>query len=94
MVEENKKMLKVENEVVKKPTAPGVPRRSTIQVTIQARRCLTSVIRRERECSSWYGRRHDSPFCVAIALLRFGPFVRSLWAIVSCSVMERGAGSG
>ena len=31
---------------------------------------------------------------VAIALLRFGPFVRSLWAIVSCSVMERGAGSG
>ena len=30
---------------------------------------------------------------VAIALLRFGPFVRSLWAIVSCSVMERGASS-
>ena len=28
MVEENKKMLKVENEVVKKPTAPGFPRRS------------------------------------------------------------------
>ena len=27
MVEENKKMLKVENEVVKKPTVPGVPRR-------------------------------------------------------------------
>ena len=25
MVEENKKMLKVENEVVKKPTAPRVP---------------------------------------------------------------------
>ena len=25
MVEENIKMLKVENEVVKKPTAPGVP---------------------------------------------------------------------
>ena len=32
MVEENIKMLKVENEVVKKPTAPGVPRRSPIQV--------------------------------------------------------------
>ena len=32
MVEENKKMLKVENEVVKKPTAPGVPRLSPIQV--------------------------------------------------------------
>ena len=32
---------------------------------------------------------------VAIALLRFGPFVSSsLWDIVSCSVMERGAGSG
>ena len=29
---------------------------------------------------------------VAIGLLRFGPFVRSLWAIVSCSVMEKGAG--
>ena len=26
--------------------------------TIPARRCLTSVIRRERVCSSWYGRRH------------------------------------
>ena len=32
MVEENKKMLKVENEVVKTPTAPGVNRRSPIQV--------------------------------------------------------------
>ena len=32
MVEENKKMLKVENEVVKKPMAPGVPSRSPIQV--------------------------------------------------------------
>ena len=28
MVEENKKMLKVEIEVVKNPTAPGFPRRS------------------------------------------------------------------
>ena len=28
MVEENIKMLKVENEVVKKPTAPRFPRRS------------------------------------------------------------------
>ena len=32
MVEENKKMLKVENEVANKPTASGVPRRSPIQV--------------------------------------------------------------
>ena len=32
MVEENKKMLTVENELVKTPTAPGVPRRSPIQV--------------------------------------------------------------
>ena len=31
---------------------------------------------------------------VAIALLRFGPFARIFWAIVSCSVMERGAVSG
>ena len=32
MVEENKKMLKVENELVRTPTAPGVPTRSPIQV--------------------------------------------------------------
>ena len=32
MVENNKKLLKVENEVVKKPTAQGVPWRSPIQV--------------------------------------------------------------
>ena len=32
MVEENKKKLKAENEVVKRPTAPGVPRRSPTQV--------------------------------------------------------------
>ena len=32
MVVENRKVLEVENEVVKKPTAPGVPRRSPIQV--------------------------------------------------------------
>ena len=31
---------------------------------------------------------------VAIALLRFCPFARRLWAIVSCFVMERGAVSG
>ena len=32
MAEKNKKMLKVGNEGVKTPTAPGVPRRSPIQV--------------------------------------------------------------
>ena len=32
MVEKNKKMLKVGNEGVKTPTAPGVPKRSPIQV--------------------------------------------------------------
>ena len=32
MVEENKKMLKVEYKVVKKPTASGVPMRTPIQV--------------------------------------------------------------
>ena len=31
MVEENKKMPKVENEVAKKPTAPGVHRGTPIQ---------------------------------------------------------------
>ena len=32
MVEENKKMLNAENEVLKKPTAAGVSRRSPIQI--------------------------------------------------------------
>ena len=32
MVEENKKMLKVKNEVVKKPRAPGVHRMTPILV--------------------------------------------------------------
>ena len=32
MVEEYKKMLKVENEVMEMPTAPGVRRQSPIQV--------------------------------------------------------------
>ena len=32
MFEENKENPKVENEVVKKPNAPGVPSRSPIQV--------------------------------------------------------------
>ena len=32
MAEENKKMIKVENEVVKKPTASGLPRRTPTQV--------------------------------------------------------------
>ena len=32
MVEETKKMLKAENEVVKKPTASGLPRRSPVHV--------------------------------------------------------------
>ena len=45
-------------------------------------------------CSSWYGRRLIHLSAVAIDLLRFGPFARSLRAIVSCSVMERGAVSG
>ena len=45
-------------------------------------------------CSSWYGGRLIHISAVAIDLLRFGPFARSLCAIVSCSVMERGAVSG
>ena len=36
MVEENKKILKVENEMLKKATAPGVPRRSPVQVLSRA----------------------------------------------------------
>ena len=34
--------------------------------TILARRCLTSVIRRERVCSSWYGRRQHLWNCTHI----------------------------
>ena len=52
-------------------------------------------------CSSWYVRRRAVAFvfaihlsAVAFVLLHFGPFARRLWAIVSCSVMERGAVSG
>ena len=45
-------------------------------------------------CSSWYGRRLIHISAVAIDLLRFDPIARSLFAIVSCSVMERGAVSG
>ena len=45
-------------------------------------------------CSSWYGRRLIHLSAIAIDLLRFGPFVRRLFAIVSCSLMERGAVSG
>ena len=78
MVEENKKMLKVENEVVKKPTAPEFPGGPPSKY-YPGRGMVVDTI----HCSA-----------VAIALLRFGPFVRSLLAIVSCSVMERGAGSG
>ena len=37
MVEENKKMLKVEYKVVKKPTASGVPMAVPHPSTIQAR---------------------------------------------------------
>ena len=71
MVVENRKVLKVENEVVKNPTAPGVPRWSPIQVLSRPDR-LTSVIRRERVCSSWYGGRLIHLTAVAIDLLRFG----------------------
>ena len=40
--------------------------------TILARRCLTSVIRRERVCSSWYGRRqHDVNVCPCLFVLNF-----------------------
>ena len=41
-----------------KPTTPGIPRRSPIQVLIEARGCLTSVIGRELVYSTRYGRRH------------------------------------
>ena len=50
----------------------------------------SGVITRERVCSSWYGRRLIQFSAVATVLLRFGPFARSLCAIVSCYVMERG----
>ena len=44
MFEENKKILKVENEVVKKPTAPRVPRRSPIQPLLLEREHLAQTV--------------------------------------------------
>ena len=41
--------------------------------TILARRCLTSVIGRERVCSSWYGRRRRSSFDFASHGEALGP---------------------
>ena len=38
--------------------------------TIRARRCLTSVIRREPVCSTWYGRRRDINEMYADILVR------------------------
>ena len=76
MVEENKKMLKVENEVLKKTTAPGSSQAVSRPSTIQGKRCLTSVIRREGVCSSWYGRRHDSPFCGCYGFATFLPICK------------------
>ena len=43
--------------------------------TIPARRCLTSVIGRERVCSSWYGRRHC--FGVGLPVLCYMQFSAS-----------------
>ena len=91
MDEENKKMLKVENDVVKNPTAQGVPRRSPIPRTIQARRRLTSVIRLERVFSSWYGRRQDSPFCGCYCFTTFRSICQE--SLGYCFVLCDGKGS-
>ena len=94
MVEENKKMLTVENEMVKKPPAPGVPMQTPIHV----------LSRPDDAKLPW----SDENSCVhrvmvvgltlfsavAFVLLHLGPFATRLLAIVSCSVMERGAVSG
>ena len=47
--------------------------------TILARRCLTSVIRRERVCSSWYGRRQLESILGQCRDV-FGIFSRLAWA--------------
>ena len=47
--------------------------------TILARRCLTSVIRRERVCSSWYGRRRWVVNFTDVILLR------ASWGACRCS---------
>ena len=91
MVEENKKLLIVENEVVKKPTQPEVPWRSPNPSTIQARQCLTSVIRRERVCSSWYCRRHGLPFGGCYCFATFRPTCQEPFGY--CFVLCDGKGS-
>ena len=48
--------------------------------TILARRCLTSVIGRERVCSSWYGRRQRVLQCLYVLILsRVYLFVKKPW---------------
>ena len=91
MVEENKKMLKVENEVVKNPHGTGISQAVPHPSTIQARRRLTSVIRLEQVCSSWYGRRHDSPFCGCYCFTTFRPICQE--SLGYCFVLCDGKGS-
>ena len=94
MVEKKKKDAQSRKLSGEKPYCTGSDVAVPHPSTIQARRRLTSVIRRERVCSSWYSRRHDQPFCGCYCFATFRPICRSLRAIVSCSVMERGAVSG
>ena len=56
--------------------------------TILARRCLTSVIRRERVCSSWYGRRQRADVSTQIysRLTHWRPWIPLLkmtWTSIS-----------
>ena len=91
MVEENKKMLKVENEVVKKPTAPAVPRRSPskyypgptmLNFRDQTRTGVFIVV-----CSY----RHDSLFCGCYCFATFRPICQE--SLDYCFVLCDGKGS-
>ena len=91
MAEENKKMLKVENEGYEKAYGTGSSQAVPHPSIIQARRCLTSVIIRERVCTSWYGRRHDSPSCGCYCFATFRPICQDFLGY--CFVLCDGKGS-
>ena len=59
MVKENKNAQS--RDAVENAYGTGISHAVSHPSSIQFRRCSTSVIRRERVCSS-YGRRHDSSF--------------------------------
>ena len=87
-------MPKVENEVVKEPTASGSSQANPQSKYYSGPTMLNFRDQTRMGVFTVVLSLTLSFLAVAIALLRFGPFAKSLLAIVSCSVMERGAVRG